>query len=90
MDARPLDEVLARGQHYLVTKFLTGKPYNKEAFKATMKKIWRPTKPMIFHKMGSDMKMAGFEDKMDKARVVRDGPWNFNRCLILMKDHDGN
>lgn len=89
MDARPLEEVLTKGQHCLVANLLTNRPYNREAFKATIKKVWRPMKPVKFHEMGSNMIMVAFDDKMDKTRVMREGPWHFNRCLILMKDYDG-
>lgn len=74
VDAQPLEEVIARGQHCLVTKLLTDRPYNREAFKVTMKKIWRLAKPVKFHEMGADMIMVVFEEKVDKTRVMRDGP----------------
>lgn len=67
-----------RGQICLVTKLLTKRPYNREVFKATMKKIWRPAKPIRFHEMGSNMIMMVFDDKVDKARVIRDDPSNFD------------
>lgn len=33
--------------------------------------------------------MTEFEDQNDKNRVVRDGPWNFDKCLILVKGFEG-
>lgn len=33
--------------------------------------------------------MAEFEDQNDKNRVVRDGPCNFDKCLILVKEFEG-
>lgn len=74
VDACPLEEVLAKGQHCLMTKLLTLRPYNREAFKTTIKKIWRPVKPVTFHEMESDIIVVVFEDKMDKTRVMHDGP----------------
>lgn len=54
-----------------------------------MKKVWRPAKPLRFYGMGSDMTMVFFEEKTNKLRVMRDGHWNFDMCLILMKDYNG-
>lgn len=33
--------------------------------------------------------MADFEDYNDKQRVVCDGPWNLDECLVLVKDFEG-
>lgn len=32
---------------------------------------------------------AKFEEIHDKARVIRDDPWNFDKCLILVKQFEG-
>lgn len=53
VDSSSLEEVILKGQNYLVTKLLKSRPYNREAFKATMKKIWRLAKIVRFHKMGN-------------------------------------
>lgn len=34
--------------------------------------------------------MVEFEDKSDKYRVLRDGPWNFDQCLLLVCEFNGN
>lgn len=39
-----------------------------------------------FHELGSGMMMIEFEDKLDKERVLRDSPWNFEKCLINCKN----
>lgn len=54
-----------------------------------MRKIWKPTKPIHFHELGSGIGLVEFEEKRDKERVMRDSPWNFDKCLILFKDFDG-
>lgn len=33
--------------------------------------------------------LAEFEDKANKRRVVTEGPWSFDRNLVLLKDFDG-
>lgn len=46
VDMGQLQEVVAKGTNYLLVKLLTSQPFNHDAFKATMRKIWRPTKTM--------------------------------------------
>lgn len=46
------EEVLTKGSHYLIAKLHTNRPYNHDEFKNTMKKVWRPTKPIKFHELG--------------------------------------
>lgn len=84
-----VEEVLSREKKYQLVKLLSSKYYNREAFKSTMKKIWRLIKPLRFFEMGGGWMMAKLEDYINKQRVVRDGPWNFDKCLVLVKDFDG-
>lgn len=84
-----IEEVWIRGKNCLLVKLLSMKYFNRKAYKATMKNVWKPIKPLRFHEMGAGMMLAEFEDPNDKNRVVRDGPWNFDKCLILVKNFDG-
>lgn len=54
-----------------------------------MKRIWKLGKPIRFHNMGARFMMIEFEDQSDKPRVLHDRPWNFDKCLILLKELDG-
>lgn len=54
-----------------------------------MKKVWKLVKPLRFYEMGAGMMLVEFEDSNDKNKVVRDGLWNFDKCLILVKEFDG-
>lgn len=84
-----IGEVIARGRNCLLTKLLSSKYYNREAFKATMKMVWKSGKPIWFHDMGAGFMMVEFENPSDKLRVLHDGPWNFDKSLILLKDFEG-
>lgn len=70
----------------MLVKLLTKKYYNREAFKSTMKKIWHPVKPLCFSEIGDGLMVSEFEEYSDKLRVVCDGPWSFDKCLVLVKD----
>lgn len=78
MELAAVKEAVNRGKNCLLVKLLTRK--------YTMKKIWRPIKPLCFYEMGARLMMAEFDDLNDKHCVVRDGPWNFDKCIILVKE----
>lgn len=59
------------------------------AFKTTMKKFWRLARSLHFHELGMGLMLAKFETKVDKKRVVTEGPSNFDMNLILLKEFDG-
>lgn len=48
-----------------------------------------PVKPLCFHEMGAEIMLAEFEDLIEKTRVIKDDLWNFDKCLILVKEFDG-
>lgn len=35
------------------------------------------------------MMLVEFEDVRDKARVIRDGPWSFDKQLVMVNEVDG-
>lgn len=63
-----------KGSNCLITKLYTSKPYNRQVFSNTMRKVWRPTKAVWFHEAASDMILVEFEDKLNKERVLREIP----------------
>lgn len=89
VELESVEEVINRGKKCLLVKLLTNKYYNREAFKSTMKKIWRPVKPLCLSEIGDGLMMAEFEEYYDKLRVVCDGPWSFDKYLVLVKDFTG-
>lgn len=90
IDLNSVGNVVGGGEHCLLAKLLSTKYYNKEAFKATIMKAWRITKPIKFHEMGERIMMVEFEERLDKNRVLRDGPWNFDHYLLLAYEFDGS
>lgn len=84
IDPKSMEDVINKGKNCLSMKY-----YNYEAFKITMKEAWRLTKTLKYVEIGKEMMMAEFDNQHDKQRIMRDGPWNFNKSLILMKYFDG-
>lgn len=89
VDTEQLVGVVYKGTSWILAKLHTPRPFNRKAFKAIMRKIWRPAKPIKFHEEGSDLIMVGFEDSHDKIRIIRKSPWNFDRQLVLFSEFDG-
>lgn len=86
MGTSPLEDVLSRASMCLIARLLNNRTYHHEAFKETMQKIWRltkPSKPIRFHELGPGMLLVEFEEKKDKERVMRYSSWNFDICFIL-------
>lgn len=84
-----LEEVVSRGKNYILVKLLMKRYYNREAFKTTTRKVWWPAKSPYFHEMGAWLMLTEFENQNDKIKASWDGPWHFDKCVILVKDFDG-
>ncbi|XP_042958116.1 uncharacterized protein LOC122293664 [Carya illinoinensis] len=89
VDEAVVCDTVYRGEKCLIIQLLTMKHYNKEALKQMLRRIWRPIKPMHIQNLDSKFLIAEFEEIKDKERVIRDGPWTFDKQLVLVKDFDG-
>lgn len=39
--------------------------------------------------MGAGLMLVEFEDLNDRNCVMNNGPWNFDKCIILVKESEG-
>ncbi|XP_042942811.1 uncharacterized protein LOC122276999 [Carya illinoinensis] len=90
VDTRMVEEVLDRGKHCLIMCLLTRKHYNHDALKATMKKVWRPVNGIKFRDLNTVFTLIEFENEGDKSKVERNGPWHFDKQLLLIKPFEGS
>ncbi|KAI8004921.1 Uncharacterized protein LOK49_LG08G03245 [Camellia lanceoleosa] len=74
----------------LVGKVLTTRPFNVEAMKSTLMTVWRPAKGMDFHVIGVNLFLFHFHHVADKRRVLLNGPWSFNKHLLLLNEVDAH
>ncbi|XP_040998212.1 uncharacterized protein LOC121244266 [Juglans microcarpa x Juglans regia] len=84
-----LQDSIIGGDKCLIMKLFTDKHYNKDVFKSTMRKALRLTMGVRFRDLSSTLMFVEFDDRRDKEKVIQEGPWSFDKHLVLLKDVDG-
>lgn len=74
----------------LVAKVLSNRKINFESFKYAMKTIWRVNESTRIEVASSNVFVIQFRSMMDKRYVLMEGPWTFDRAIILMKQPQAN
>ncbi|KAI8007871.1 Uncharacterized protein LOK49_LG07G01649 [Camellia lanceoleosa] len=75
---------------YLVGKLLTRRPFNFDAMKSTLLSMWQPTKGMQVRVIGDNLFVFVFGHVLDKRRVLLNGPWTFDKHLLMLGEMDPN
>ncbi|KAL2928887.1 UDP-N-acetylmuramoyl-L-alanyl-D-glutamate--LD-lysine ligase, partial [Bienertia sinuspersici] len=78
-----LDQLVA---HSLVGTLLTDTPYNPEAFKNTMRSLWKPSRGLVVREIENNIFVFQFFSKADREKVLDQGPWSFDDRLLLLKE----
>ncbi|KAL9411658.1 hypothetical protein AB3S75_045289 [Citrus x aurantiifolia] len=68
----------------LVGKALLTKGVNKDGLKAALQQVWRTFKEVKIESVGNNIFMFKFAKEADKKRVLKGGPWHFDRALIVL------
>lgn len=89
VESGKLEDITLCGGKGLNMTLLTEKHFNREAFKMTMKRAWLSVKSVRFRDLNSSLILVEFYDRRDKERVVRKGPWSFDKQLVMVRDVDG-
>lgn len=76
----------------LYAKVLTGRSFNKEAFKATMQQLWkgRSQRNVTIQEIGEELFLVRFKSVVDRCRVLEGEPWHFDKALTLLQEIPGN
>jgi hypothetical protein len=75
------DEIFRRT---LVGKLWTESSYNVRAFKQTMTQAWRLKHPVDIQDLNKNLFLFCFSSKRDAETVMRNGPWSFDRNLLIL------
>ncbi|KAH9647988.1 hypothetical protein KPL70_025411 [Citrus sinensis] len=73
----------------LVGKVMLTKGVNKEGLKAALQQVWRTFKEVKIESVGNNIFMFKFAEEVDKKRVLKGGPWHFDRPLIVLAEPKG-
>lgn len=73
----------------LVGKVLLTRAVNNEGLKAALQQVWRTVKAVKIESVGNNIFMFKFVDEADKKRLLKGGPWHFDRALIVLVEPRG-
>lgn len=76
-------------QHTLACKIMSTKHINTEIFKTTIPRI-RNVEGAKVKDAGRNIFFCQFKNKKDKRRFVNDGPWFFDKAMILFEEPKAN
>ena len=69
----------------LVGRFLTCKPFNKRAAKATLRRAWGLNEGLQIVEVGENLFQFKFKTEFDMERIIHDGPWTFDNQILLVQ-----
>ncbi|PWA85590.1 hypothetical protein CTI12_AA148020 [Artemisia annua] len=69
----------------LVGRIHSDRPYNFQRMKKALSAAWRPRRPITFKELDSNMFLVHIDHYVDLKRVLEDGPWSFERNLVVLK-----
>lgn len=74
----------------LIGKLLTDRPFNVDAFKRTMTKVWAPSQGMVIRVLGPNLFAFQLFHWRDLERIMSGRPWCFENMLIVLKQVEGD
>lgn len=89
VESGKLEGITLCGGKGLIMTLLTEKHFNREAFKMTMRRAWRPVKGVRFWDLNLVLTMVEFDYRCDKESVIWEGSWSFDKHLVLVQEVDG-
>lgn len=90
MDGQQLRNMAVQTRRYLVLRLLIDKSYNIQVFWHKLRRAWRHTQPLKFWDLDENIPLAKFTSIKDKKSIIRDGPWSFDKHMVLFSKVDGS
>ncbi|KAL9462516.1 hypothetical protein AB3S75_000507 [Citrus x aurantiifolia] len=75
--------------HCLVGKILLNRDVNKEGLRYAMQLAWKTTKEIKVESQGDNIFVFKLATERDKKRVLTEGPWHFDKALIVLVEPVG-
>lgn len=74
----------------LVGKLWSTDPYNARIFKQVIVQAWRLKNPVEVQDLNKNLYLFRFSSKRDAETVMKNGPWSFDRNLLILKRISGD
>jgi hypothetical protein len=69
-------------------KLLSEKPAFVDAMETALGRIWCPMRGISCKEMGENCFLFTFRQESGKKKALFDGPWQFNKSLLVLEDFD--
>ena len=83
-----LNSSLNQPEFILVAHFLTRRPINTESITRTFRPLWRVEKGFVIKDLGDNKASITFQDDVDLERVITNGPWSYDKFLVVLQRVD--
>ncbi|KAL5756956.1 hypothetical protein ACOSQ2_021702 [Xanthoceras sorbifolium] len=74
---------------YLFGKIFPNREVNRHAFKGKIARIWSTVKDFEVESVGINLFVFQFKCPWDRKRILKGGPWAFDRNLLAWKEASG-
>jgi hypothetical protein len=71
-------------------KLLSEKPPFIEGMEVALGRLWYPLRGIRIKEMGENVFLFSFLQASGKSKALDEGPWTFNKDLLVMQDFDPN
>ncbi|KAE8807386.1 LRR receptor-like serine/threonine-protein kinase FLS2 [Hordeum vulgare] len=71
-----------------VGKVLSEKLAHPDAIRLSLGRVWCPIKGIDYKEVGENMFVFRFNQESGKKRALEDGPWMFEKDLVVVEDYD--
>ncbi|KAE8790024.1 LRR receptor-like serine/threonine-protein kinase FLS2 [Hordeum vulgare] len=73
---------------HAIGKVLFEKPAHSNAISLSLGRVWCPIKGIDYREVGDNLFMITFKQEPGKRKVLEDGPWMFDKDLVVVEDYD--
>jgi hypothetical protein len=82
-------DLQSKGELCLVGRLGVAKKINKEAFKATMVRVWKLEGRVFFKEIQPNLWLIELALRSDKQRILVGRPWSYARTILVLNELDG-
>lgn len=73
----------------LIGKVMLNRGVNREGLKTAMNQAWRTAREVKIESMGDNVFLFKFANAVDRKRILKGGPWHFDRALLVLAEPSG-